>query len=120
MKKRDITLAAVVLALAGIVWAVLQFAPGQTGSMLRITVDGQVYGEYSLEENRTIGIGGTNTCVIANGIVSMTEADCTDLICVHTKSIDARGGTIVCMPNRVVLEIVDPRGDGDTPDAVAG
>ena len=66
------------------------------------------------------GIGGTNTCVIANGIVSMTEADCTDLICVHTKSIDARGGTIVCMPNRVVLEIVDPRGDGDTPDAVAG
>ena len=87
MKKRDIILAAVVLALAGI---------------------------------RTIGIGGTNTCVIANGIVSMTEADCPDLICVHTKSIDARGGTIVCMPNRVVLEIVDPRGDGDTPDAVAG
>lgn len=120
MKKKDVILAAVILALAGIVWAVLQFAPGQNGSVLRITVDGQVYGEYSLEEDRTVRIGGTNTCVIADGVVSMTEADCPDLICVHTKSIDARGGTIVCMPNRVVLEIVDPGRDGDMPDAVAG
>lgn len=120
MKKRDIILAAVILALAGIVWAVLQFAPGQTGSVLRITVDGQVYGEYSLEADRTVRIGGTNTCVIADGVVSMTEADCPDLICVHTKSIDARGGTIVCMPNRVVLEIVNPGGGADMPDAVAG
>lgn len=108
------------MALAGIVWAVLQFAPGQTGSTLRITVDGRVYGEYSLEEDRTIDIGDTNTCVIADGVVSMTEADCPDLICVHTKSIDAKGGTIVCMPNRVVLEIVDPQCGENTPDAVVG
>lgn len=120
MKKKDILLAGVILALAGIVWAVLRFAPGQAGSKLRITVDGRVYGEYSLEEDRTIRIGDTNTCVIADGAVSMTEADCPDRICVHTKSIDARGGTIVCMPNRVVLEIVDPGESGDTPDAVAG
>lgn len=120
MKKKDMILAAAVLVLAGIVWAVLRFAPGQTGSVLRITVDGRVYGEYFLDEDRTIEIGDTNTCVIEDGSVSMTKADCPDLICVHTKSIDAGGGTIVCMPNRVVLEIVDPEGGGDTPDAVAG
>lgn len=120
MKKKDILLAGLILLLAGAVWAVLQFVPGQKGSMLKITVDGQIYGMYPLDEDRTIEIGGTNTCVIADGAVSMTEADCPDLICVHTKEIDAKGGAIVCMPNRVVLDIVGSEGERDLPDAVAG
>ncbi len=120
MKKKDIVLILAVLMLAGVVWIILQFVPGRGGSLLKITVDGRVYGTYPLDEDRTIEIGGTNTCVIEGGVVSMTEANCPDLICVHTKSVDAKGGTIVCMPNRVVLEIVNRETNEDTPDAVAG
>ena len=86
MKKKDIVLILAVLMLAGVVWIILQFVPGRGGSLLKITVDGRVYGTYPLDEDRTIEIGGTNTCVIEGGVVSMTEANCPDLICVHTEA----------------------------------
>lgn len=120
MKKKDMLLILVILAAAGLAWLAWRLVPEQKGAMLKITVDGQEYGTYSLEEDRRIEIGDTNTCRIEHGYVSMVEADCPDRICIHTKRIDARGGAIICMPNRVVLEITDPQKSRDTPDAVAG
>ena len=73
--------------------------------MLKITVDGEQYGTYSLSKDRTIEINDTNVCEIKDGKVTMTEADCPDKLCVHQKAISTKGGTIVCLPNKVVLEI---------------
>ncbi len=73
--------------------------------MLKITVDGKQYGTYSLSKNRTIEINDTNICEIKDGKVTMTEADCPDKLCIHQKAISTKGGTIVCLPNKVVLEI---------------
>jgi hypothetical protein len=42
----------------------------------------------------------------------MTQADCPDKLCVHQKAISATGETIVCLPNKVVVEIA-----GETEDA---
>ena len=36
----------------------------------------------------------------------MKEANCRDLICVHHKAISGNGESIVCMPNRIVVEVV--------------
>ena len=47
----------------------------------------------------------------------MTEADCPDHLCMKQKKISKKGGTIVCLPNRVVLEIIDGK-PSDGPDAV--
>ena len=33
----------------------------------------------------------------------MTEADC-DHLCMKQKAVDSTGGTIVCLPNKVVIE----------------
>jgi len=85
--------------------------------MLEITRGGTVLGVYPLSEDRIIPIGEGNVCEISGGTVRMTEADCPDLSCVHSRPIDARGGTIICLPNRVVLRIID--GEGGVPDAVA-
>ena len=69
-----------------------------------ITVDGKEYGTYSLAEDQTIQINDTNVCEIKDGKVSMTEANCPDHLCMKQKAIDSTGGTIVCLPNKVVIE----------------
>ena len=35
----------------------------------------------------------------------MTRADCPDQLCIHQGPIHIQGETIVCLPNRVVVEI---------------
>lgn len=124
MKKRDLIAAAVILLLALAVWGAGRLLPsGETGQ-LRITVAGDVYGTYSLSQDQEISIGDTNICRIEDGQVSMIWADCPDQICVHTRAITSGGGTIVCLPNRIVLEITDDAGKNDdgpeeVPDVVA-
>ena len=44
---------------------------------------------------------------IRGGEIRMTEADCPDQICVHTGWIDQEHDMIVCMPNKVVVQIVE-------------
>ena len=44
--------------------------------------------------------------MIENGKVKMKEADCPDQICVHHRAISKNRETIVCLPNKVVVEIV--------------
>lgn len=87
---------------------------------LQITVGGKLYGTYDLDKDQTIQIGHTNTCEIRDGKVYMTEADCPDQICVKSAPISAGGGSIVCMPNRVVLSIIHADSSENVPDTVAG
>ena len=115
MKKRDCYLAAVILILAGILWAVTGFLRKETGNTLRISVDNELNGTYSLLEDQEITIGDTNICKIENGEALMISGLCPDQICVHSNSISKKGETIICMPNRVVLEITEGQdGNVDT------
>ena len=121
MKKKDFILAGGVLCLALIVWMMLQFAMPKDNSVIRITVDGEVYGEYSLEEDQEIAIGDTNICRIQDGRAVMTEANCPDQLCMHQRAIDASGGTIICLPNKVVIEAVGAGTEAqDDFDSIAG
>lgn len=107
MRKKDIILAVVVLIAALGSWIFYQFAvPAEDSAKLRITVDGELYGTWDLSQDQTIEIGDTNCCQIAEGKVTMTESQCPDHLCESQKEIDGRGGTIVCLPNRVVLDII--------------
>lgn len=105
MKKKDFLLILFVCAAAAAVFAAFRLILPEKNTKLIITVDGEVYGTYSLEEDQTIEINGTNVCKINSGVAVMTEADCPDQLCVHQKEIAEAGETIVCLPNRVVLEI---------------
>ena len=63
-------------------------------------------GTYVLTEDRRIEINhGTNILEIKNGEASMIEADCPDQICVHEKAISADGESIICLPNKIVVEV---------------
>ncbi len=109
MKKKDLFLIGILLSV-GIVGFVVfkgiqKFAVSNQ-QVLKISVDGEVYGEYSLKDKQEIKIGDTNVCRIEeDGTISMTEADCPDHLCVKQGKIKQFGESIVCLPNKVVLEI---------------
>lgn len=109
MKKRDFILIGVVLVLALLLWLLpraLRFFSVQGEKQVRITVEGELYGTYDLQEEQTIEINDSNVCRIQDGEVNMTEADCPDKLCMHQGPISISGETIVCLPNKVVIEIV--------------
>lgn len=112
MKKKDLILICSVLVLAAAFWLVPR-AVGLFGNSkeqkLRITVSGVEYGTYSLEEDQVIKVGDTNVCEIKDKKVSMISADCPDQLCIHQRTIQLQGETIVCLPNKVVLEITGTR-----------
>lgn len=108
MKKRDFILIGAVLVLAFLCWVVPRAAgifAGEDASRVRITVGGEEYGTYSLSEDQIIEINDTNVCEIKDGEVNMIQADCPDQLCIHQEPIYIQGETIVCLPNRVVVEI---------------
>ena len=106
MKKNDILLAIIVLIIAATGFLFYQSLGKKDTGTVVITVDGNVFGTYSLEKDREISIGDTNYLIIKDGKVDMVEADCPDQICVDHKSISKNKETIVCLPNKVVVEVV--------------
>ena len=107
MKKTDFLLILVVLVVAGGLY--LAFSNhAQKGDTARLLVDGQLLEELPLDTDTHYTIqteSGYNTITVQNGVVSMTEADCRDQICVEHSAISKTNETIVCLPHKVVIEV---------------
>lgn len=116
IKKADIILAAVLIIVGLAMSYILSF--GQTvGSELLITCNGEKFGSYSLAEDREIVIDRNdhiNKVTIKNGVVSMSFSDCHGQDCIHQGEIDKSGETVICLPNKVVLEINGGETEYDT------
>ena len=117
MKKNDWILVAVILVLAGSGFLIFTSFGRQTAGIVKVTVDGEVFGTYSLKKEQEVEINDTNRLIIEDGQVDMIEADCPDQICVEHISISKNKETIVCLPNKVIVEIVG--GEDTEIDAVA-
>ncbi|MDO5390928.1 MAG: NusG domain II-containing protein [Eubacteriales bacterium] len=104
MKKKELVFIIAILLAALLLWGGMFLMRKGDYASIRITVDGEEYGTYSLAEDTVISIDGTNVCEIKDGKVKMIEADCPDHLCMKQKAITNAGGTIVCLPNKVVIE----------------
>lgn len=105
MKKNDIILVVIIIAAAAVFFLFQKpWKSGGTGTV-RITIDGETFGTYSLDEDRTIDINETNRLKISGKSAEMIWADCPDQICVRHKSISKDGESIICLPNKVVVSI---------------
>ena len=60
---------------------------------------------------------GTNTICITKDGVYMKDASCPDKLCKKSGKINKPGQSIVCLPNKIMVEIVGVKKDVD---AVAG
>ena len=87
---------------------------------LEILVGNETYGVYDLQEEQTIPINDTTVCEIRDRNVQMIQAKCPDQTCVHMRPINEQGGTIVCLPNHVVLRVIDAASAEREVDSIAG
>ena len=97
---------------------------GKRGAEVKVSVNNKEYGTYSLDKNQTVTIGEDdweNILIIKDGKASMAKADCPDKICVNHAAISKKGETIVCLPHKVVVEVVDENGtqDGNQIDIIS-
>jgi len=112
MKKKEIIIFAALFVAALIAVLIMQFAPSADSKTMLITVDGEEYKRVTIDEETyesfTIETEhGQNSVVIENGYINVVSADCPNQICVNTKEAYTAGDVIVCLPHKVVIEIVE-------------
>lgn len=110
MKKNDFLLVFGILLVSLFLFLFQKFS--DKGAQVLVTVDGERYGTYSLLDDQTIDINGTNLLVIEGGSAHIDRADCPDQICVRHKHISKSGESIICLPNKLVVTIQN----GDVPE----
>ncbi len=117
--KKDILLITVIVMIALVVFLFIHFFIKKDGSMVVVKINGDINYKGSLYQSKELVVdgyqGGSNRIVIQDGFVYMADADCPDKLCEHMGKISKTGENIVCMPHRVVVEIV---GDGSELDSV--
>ncbi|MCD7837824.1 MAG: NusG domain II-containing protein [Clostridiales bacterium] len=124
-KKRYDLLLLGVLVLVGLALTAFVLLSRMTGQSDGLTVtirqDNEVVATLPLDEDATYAVQGevgvTNLVVIEDGAVHMEEADCPDQLCVKQGKIRYAGDSLICLPNRVVVEISGQ--DDQALDAVA-
>lgn len=119
-RKKDFILMAVIIVTAAVSAILIAFARRTAGASVCVTIDGVLYGEYSLSEEQSVLIDeklGFNRIVIENGSVYMAGADCPDKYCMEYKPISRGGETIICLPHKLVVEVTGTR-DAQQPDVI--
>lgn len=127
MKKKDIILGIGIIAVALLMLLVMQINRGEEGDRIQVTLDGKVYGTYSLEKDQVIEIeegSFYNKIRVEDGKAYMEEANCPDGYCEEQGKISRHTQTIVCLPHKLVVEVLEA--DNDTkaneeeiPDTIA-
>lgn len=104
--------------------AFLLLRPSGQGTTARIKLDGVVVRTIdltALDAPLTFTVEGENglwnTITAEPGRIRVESADCPDQICVHQGWITDSSVPIVCLPNKLVIEIV---GEEASVDAVVG
>ena len=122
MKVKVIT-ALLLAAAAASAAALLLQRGGAPSPTARITRVGMLLEEIALEKvdepySFTLEDGsGSNTVHVEKGRIRISEADCPDQICVNQGWISGGAVPIVCLPHRLMIEIV---GGGGGLDGAAG
>lgn len=113
--KGDLMLAAGIVMLCALLF-LIPWLSATGGDTVVVEKDGKPFGRYALDEDRTVDIDSHNRLVIRDGEAFMEWADCPDGDCLRQGKLDKTGGSIVCLPHRVVITVA---GDSGV-DAVAG
>lgn len=110
MKRADKYLIIGILIVAAISFLGIKIFMDGSADKVLITRDGKIYKEVDLNKNQTIIIEvpkeeGSNTLEIKNGYAKMLDSSCPDHLCEQQHRISKKGETIICLPNKVVVEV---------------
>ena len=111
MKKNDLMLIGALLLLCGIGTA---FFSMRADSEARhavimqnnvILYDIPLTGHTGMEEIRIADGDGENIIRIEGETIAVIDADCPDLVCVHTGAASQKGDVIACLPHKLLIEV---------------
>ena len=127
VRKKDalIVLAALALAAAALLTAI--WGRGGATDSVRIYVDGALYAEMPLNEDGEIRVeqadGSVNVVAVEDGAAFMAYSSCKNQLCVQQGRVSAGGWAlralgrqIICLPNRVTVEMCAGTIDPNAPD----
>jgi hypothetical protein len=116
MKKFDfiIIVVFVLIALGSAVWLIKVSNSKYDNKIARISINGKLYKEVELNEKKDDRFSvktdlGMNEIQISDGSIRIIDADCPDKICVKDGSISKPGEILVCLPNKLSVEIIGQR-----------
>lgn len=124
MKRRDLIIIALALLAAGALYVVSQLSLGSAASTVVVTVDGQEVLRCPLTAEDRYEIaqedGKLNVLRVEDGAVWMEEANCRDGLCIQQGRMRNGAKTIVCLPNKVVVQLTGdaPAGEEDELDVI--
>ena len=86
----------------------------EEGAAVRVTLNGEVVGEYPLNKNKTYSLnGGTNILVIEDGFAYISYANCRTQQCKKMGKINFVNQFIACEANEIRIVVI---GQGDYVD----
>ncbi|MDN6070066.1 MAG: NusG domain II-containing protein [Lactococcus plantarum] len=82
-----------------------------TGQVAQLRVNNKLIKEFKLSEDQVFTYvdkldGDRNKIAVRDGQIAIVDANCADQICVRKGFIGKAGQTIVCLPHRLVIEIM--------------
>ena len=117
LKKRDILIVVIVLAIAAAGMAAVHFlSPKQTTNYAVIWVGSNVYDVVDLTVDQVVevdqGNGTVNHVEVKDGAIDMVDSTCPDQQCVYQGAMSMENyedrilrNWIVCLPNQVTIEL---------------
>ena len=121
--KNDLILLSAFL-LAILVLGMCLYLFNEPANAVIVTIDGNIFGTYSIEKNTTVDINSgenndeINRLVIQDGKAYISFATCPDGICANHRPISRTGESIICLPHKIVIS-TESNFNITTPDIVA-
>ena len=111
-KKNDLILIGILvigfLAILGII-----LVTNKKGAQVVVSVDSLEVARFPIDKDIVYEIdgyeGGKNTLIIKDGEAYVVDSSCPDHLCEHMGKISKVGQSVICLPNRVVVEIADDK-----------
>ena len=142
IRKADIILFIVLLA-AGLAASAVLAMSHTGGDTVIIESGGELYATYPLAEDRLVIVPAPqekasslkvpddtkpaseqythyNVVTVSGGKVTVTEGSCKNQVCVHHSAISLSGESIVCLPNKVVIQLAEETESHTGIDGVTG
>ncbi len=124
INKYDIALIAAIVAVNVLILIYGAFNTADKGKKIAyVYSDNRLVGEYTLTEDYETEFkvevdSGYNIVHIQDGSVWIQDATCPDKVCLHQGKISKDGEIIVCLPNRLMIQIEDNSETEDMTDII--
>jgi len=118
MKKKEILILAIIVVILTTILLLMNVAGNKRGRKLEISIDGEKAQTIVLTEQTNMHFTietplGNNEVLITNGVVDVVSANCPNQVCVETKPASKVFDKIVCLPHKLILEVVGDNGEMD-------